>query len=252
VAPGPKDPRNTIKNVGVPVIEVLEQGDYALTAFFDAFAMRRPDSDAPGDRFRLYDIAGTSHFDLAPYRAGFPRLKDMMAAGAKVPSRVLPPGLEAYTGFPKPPYPDSPCDPDLVTEQPIAGYMFHSAFMNLDTWVRKGIPAPKAARLEEKDAGTPQASVALDKYGNALGGVRTPLVDVPIATYHVTHKGSIFCLVMGWAEPFDWARLEALYGNQKNYAAKFSQAVDRAVKERWLTESDAKKMKAELTTPRTY
>jgi hypothetical protein len=39
--------------------------------------------------------------------------------------------------------------------------------------------------------------------------------------------------------------LDSLYGNEKNYQAKFAQSVDQLVKAGWFTESDGKKMKAE-------
>ena len=54
---------------------------------------------------------------------------------------------------------------------------------------------------------------------------------------------------MGHRTPFDWARLEALYGNYKSYAAKVTGSVDRLVKERWLTSGDARRITAELIQP---
>jgi hypothetical protein len=54
---------------------------------------------------------------------------------------------------------------------------------------------------------------------------------------------------MGHKTPFDWPRLEALYGTYKGYAAKVADAVDRLVKERWLTTGDARRVTAELIGP---
>jgi hypothetical protein len=45
---------------------------------------------------------------------------------------------------------------------------------------------------------------------------------------------------------FDAARIKALYGDSKQYAAKVNQSVDRAVKEHLFTEADGKKMKADV------
>jgi hypothetical protein len=50
---------------------------------------------------------------------------------------------------------------------------------------------------------------------------------------------------------FDWARLNSLYGTPQNYAAKVAQSVDTLVRERWLTESDGRKIKAEVLVPAT-
>ena len=42
-----------------------------------------------------------------------------------------------------------------------------------------------------------------------------------------------------------------MYGSPENYAAKVSASVDRLVGERWLTESDGRKIKAEVVVPAT-
>src|SRR5690242_14301871 len=55
-APGNGDPRVAIKNAGVPVINVLQEGDV-----LGSLSLRRADSDAPGDQFRWYEVAGTAH-----------------------------------------------------------------------------------------------------------------------------------------------------------------------------------------------
>src|SRR2546428_5848867 len=51
-APAANDPRQVIKNVGVPVIEVAAQGEIIGATL----ASRRPGSDEPNDRFRLYEV----------------------------------------------------------------------------------------------------------------------------------------------------------------------------------------------------
>src|SRR5262245_58910086 len=122
----------------------------------------------------------------------------------------------------------------------------NAAFAHLDRWVRKGTVPPRAERMVVKDSGTPQASIATDEYGNGLGGVRSPYVDVPTATY-VTHTpGPAICRNLGYKIPFDWSRLEKLYGSSKNYASKVNEAVDRLVRQGWVLDSDAKRVKADL------
>jgi hypothetical protein len=49
---------------------------------------------------------------------------------------------------------------------------------------------------------------------------------------------------MGSKTPFDRARLDSLYGTDAGYAAKMARAVDRLVQERWLTDGDARRLKA--------
>jgi hypothetical protein len=122
---------------------------------------------------------------------------------------------------------------------------FNAAFANLDRWVRHGVPAPRAARIELKDAGSPQASIVIDQFGHGVGGLRTPYIDVPSASYATNSPGPGNCREMGHKFAFDATRLAALYGNEKSYSAKVAQSADRLVKEHWLVEGDARRVKAE-------
>ena len=229
-APGPGDPRQAVKNVGVPVVAVAAQGEVLGT-----YGVRRPDSDEPLDRYRLYEVAGAGHIDKFAY-VGFPSLQDQTAAG----------NLQGTAEWPF----SAPCEPAIpLMDTPIMSLAFNAAFANLDRWVRKGNPAPRAPRLEVKDAGTPQASIVTDQSGHAVGGVRTPYIDVPLASFATNSPGPGNCREMGHKFAFDVTRLAALYGNEKSYAAKVAQSVDRLVKEHWLTEGDARRVKAESTAP---
>jgi hypothetical protein len=227
--PPANDPRQAIKNVGVPVIEVAAQGEVIST-----YPSRRADSDEPNDRFRIYEVAGAGHIDKEAY-FGFPTQQDQTAA------------VGAAQGTVEWPF-NAKCDPEIPLMEPsLIGYVFNSAFANLDEWVKNGTPAPRAPRVELKDAGTPQASVVTDKLGHGLGGVRTPQIDVPDAAYFTNSPGPGTCREMGHKVPFDAARIMELYGNRKNYLSRFSETVDRLVKDRWLTEGDAKRLKQAAT-----
>jgi hypothetical protein len=230
-APGAGDPRQKIAKVNVPVIAVLAQGEV-----LDAASLRRPDGDAPGDQFRSYEVAAASHIDKAPYR-GIPVFEDQTRAGNAQ-------GTPAWPFAAK-------CDPEIpMAELSVMSYVFNAAFFDLDQWVRKGIAPPRSVPIEIKDAGTPQATLITDQYGHALGGVRSPYVEVPAANYFTTSPGPGTCREMGHQIAFDSAKMSALYGNLKNYATKVAQSADRLVKERWLTESDAKRIKAEAAARR--
>jgi hypothetical protein len=207
------DPRQAIRNIGVPVIEVAAQGEIS-----DDY--RRADSDEPRDRFRIYEIAGAAHIDKWAYRE-LPVMEDQLAA----------------TGAPGQGTPAWPftihCDPEIpLQDHPLLKYIFDGAFVNLEQWASKGVAPPKAERIAIKD-------------GVASGGVRNPYVDVPAATYTTNSPGPGTCRELGSTIPFDRARLESLYGSSGKYAAQVAESVDRMVKERWITESDGKKIKAE-------
>jgi hypothetical protein len=220
------DPRQAIKNVGVPVIAVAAQGEI----IGGTFASRRADSDEPNDRFRLYEVASAGHIDKFAY-FGFPQQPDQVAAVGNAQGTVDWPF-------------NAKCEPDIPLMDPsLIGFTFNASFAALDQWVRKGTPAPRAPQIELKDAGTAQASVVTDKLGHGVGGARTPFIDIPDATYFTNSPGPGTCREMGHKTPYDAAKMMEVYGSRKNYAAKFAEAVDRLVKERWLTEGDGKRLK---------
>ena len=226
-APGKNDPRSIIRNVGVPVIGVAAQGEVLATSVF-----RRPDSDAIGDRYRLYEIAGASHIDKSPYHS-LAVFADQAATGGNV------------LGTPEWPF-AAKCDPDIpLTELPLMTFVFDAAFVNLDQWVRKGTAPPHAPFIELKNAGASDASVVLDEYGHGKGGVRSPYVDVPVATYFTNTNGPGTCAELGHKTAFDASRFTSLYGTPAKYAAKVAQSVDALVRQHWLTASDGKKIKVE-------
>jgi len=215
-------PQKELHSVGVPVIGVLTQGEVVASQPF-----LREDSDSPADRFRLYEIAGAAHIDAAPYIA-LPTVADQNTAGQA-------------QGTPQWPF-NARCEPEIPLQQfPLQSYILNGAFANLDAWVRNGTAPPHAERIAVKDG-----KVALDESGNGLGGVRSPYVDVPTATYFTTAPGPGTCRELGYDVKFDWARLDAMYGNYKKYSAKVAQSIDRMAKERYITEADAKRMRAEL------
>jgi hypothetical protein len=138
------------------------------------------------------------------------------------------------------------CEPEMLTQKtPINTYVMDAAFASLTRWIKDGVPAPKAARLQVENGGTPQARVVRDQYGNAMGGYRTPYLDVPVATYVTSTKGEGFCAELGRTDPFSFARLVSAHGTPQNYVGKVTKSVDQLVKDRFLTESDGKRIKAE-------
>ena len=214
------------------MIGVAAQGEVLATSVF-----RRPDSDVMGDRYRLYEIAGASHIDKSPYHS-LAVFADQTATGGNV------------QGTPDWPF-AAKCDPDIpLTELPLMTYVFDAAFVSLDQWVRKGTAPPRGAYIELKNAGASDASVALDEYGHGKGGVRSPYVDVPVATYFTNSNGPGTCAELGHKTAFDASRFTSLYGTPAKYAEKVGQSVDALVRQRWLTASDGKKIKAEASAYR--
>ena len=205
--PPATDPRHVTANVGVPVIRAMSQSDY-LTGI----TARRPDSDAPGDRYRHYEIAGAGHaspFEL--YYSAKP--EDIVRAGRAVPPVACNEG-------PRSRFPTS--------------VAFNAILRNLELWVRSGIGPPHADPIQVVN-GQP----VLDDHGNVVGGVRSPYVDVPTATWHGNATGASFCFIAGWEEPFSAEKLQALYPTHGIYVRKVARSAFELTRNRFITLPDA-------------
>lgn len=134
------------------------------------------------DRFRLWEVTGTAHADA-----------HLVGAVAS----VLDCGVPINNG-----------PMHLVAK---------AAFRALDMWVRTGEPPPIAPRLELTDGAS--AQVVRDSDGIALGGLRTPPVDVPVDVLSGVPgpKPEIICILLGSTKPLPDARVAELYPNRAAY-----------------------------------
>lgn len=224
-APAAGDPRQVVRNAGVPVIRIVPEGE-AL----GASASRRDDSDAPADPFRQYEIPAAPRMDKA-YFDYLPLIEDQLKSGQPVSNG-------------KWPY-DYRCEPDIdLLELPIKRYLVNGAFANLDRWVRTGTPAPRADRLNIVNAGTNQAGFERDEHGNVRGGIRHPYVDVPTARY--AGNSPPRCGTIASRQPFAWPVLQQLYGDAAGYATQATAAVTTLQNEGWITDRDAQRLQQQL------
>lgn len=217
-------PQRMIRNIGVPVIRLLVE-DMVL-GIYDA---RRPDSDEPNDRYRLYEVPGATHSDGTSVFNWLPSLKTLQELNSEVVTPFWP-----FTFS---------CTPRVGLNDYPVHYLVAGAMRNLDEWVKNGTPPPRADLIEVVNGGTPSAAIVRDQFGNALGGVRSPYVDVPAATYYENFKD---CQNMGYDIPFNWAKMQELYETADNFHAKFDAAVDKMVSEHWVEPKYATRMKASL------
>ncbi len=216
------DVRRQIKDIDVPVVSVTAQGEVP-----DSLKVRKPDSDDPKGRYRLYEIAGAAHIDAFAY-SGLPGFSEQNLVGLAQGTPDWPFNLK--------------CDPEIpLSRQPLLMYAFHGAYKNLDEWVAKGVAPPQAPRIEIRDG-----ALVMDEFGQAVGGVRNPWVDAPLETTVTTSPGPGTCRELGHTIPFEAARISRLYPSAKDRTSKVNDSVDRAVKAKYFTETDGKKMKADL------
>jgi hypothetical protein len=107
---------------------------------------------------------------------------------------------------------------------------YDAALHHLARWVNGGAPPPSQPLLEFAVSGE-RPEVVRDEHGIAKGGIRLPQADAPVATNSsipITNDfpGSL----RGSNRPFGAAKLEALYGSEAKYLARFEEAAERAVR----------------------
>ena len=207
------DPRRFLRNVGVPVVRVMSQSDY-----LSGIAARRPDSDVAPDLYRNYEIAGSAH--ATPDELNFAATPADIEQGR----REVPP-MSCNEG-PRSRFPNWPA--------------FNAVLRNLDTWVRTGTPAPHAEPILVVD-GKP----VLDKFGNVIGGIRSPFVEAPTSTWFGNSTGPSFCRIAGHEVPFDRDRLRELYPTRDDYVRAVTASVSRLVVEGFIVREDGEALIAE-------
>ncbi len=119
------------------------------------------------------------------------------------------------------------------------------AYHNLTLWARKGIKPPRALGIK-LDA---KLEIVRDANDNAMGGVRSPYIDVPVASHTGYLSAGGFGGVTGAKRSFTPEKLKLLYPSPSDYTAKFGAATDRLLAGRWITPEDAEAMKAAAKLP---
>lgn len=203
--PGP------IPDVGVPVVEL--EGERELLEHvrrFGTIGYRRADSAT----YRLYEVPGMAHVTSEP---------DSPLAPFSL-------GLQC----------DWPAGASSSTFKQT--HIWGMALDNLIRWVSRGVPAPHAPRIAVQADGT---TIVRDASGNALGGVRSVVVDVATATIVPTslNPGGVPgtpCGYVGYQLDFSQPRLVQLYANHGAYVNRVVKDVHRLVGGHWLLPDDAR------------
>lgn len=190
-----------------PVPALVVQTETDLLGELGYARARQPDSAW----FRLWEVAGSAHADKAQIGE-----------------------LEPFLGCP---------DPVNRGQQ---RYVLRAALRQLDAWSR-GERAPRsAARLAIHD-GTEPATFITDTHGNAVGGVRTPSVDAPVAVLSGTARPGAprICQLFGRTQPFTPARLRRLYPSVNDYLRQYRRATDAAISAGHVLDDDRDELLAE-------
>jgi hypothetical protein len=107
----------------------------------------------------------------------------------------------------------------------------------LARWAEDDVAPPKAPRIEL--ATLDDVSVTEnDEHGNALGGVRSPFVDVPLFRYAVHTGPGPFCILSGNETSLGAEVLERLYGDEDGYMEAFTASLDETIDAGFLLQLD--------------
>lgn len=175
------------------------QAEGDLTGYLASLGARQAD----GATFRLWEVAGTAHAD-AHLLGAFADTFDCGVAINDGPMHVV----------------------------------AKAAFRALETWVVSGTAPPMAPRLEIDETGEDPA-VARDADAIALGGVRSPPVDVPLDLLSgETASSSIECVLFGSTIPLSEARIAELYTSAAEYEAAYAEATDATIAAGFALEED--------------
>ena len=207
-------------DLDVPVFTINSETD--ANGYFPA---RQPDSE----RFRYWEIAGSAHAPWFRTQYG-----------------------NAQAGLPL----DNNNCTTVQNDMPFHRVL-QAATRHLNAWVQAGTLPPSLPKIDIQ--GSPRA-IQRDAYGNALGGIRLPEMNVPIARYapngmsNLTGIGALLCSLAGalytWSNSEELPApppgnglpqpsLRSLYRNHGAYVSDFAKAVRDAVEAGYLLTPDA-------------
>ena len=233
--PAGDDPRRTIGAHDVPVIELLSEFESETHQ-----PCLRPDGDEPDNRYRLYQVAGSSHVGFGGW-SGATNREQYRRRGLPVPDRRI-------TETPS----DARCE-----------VVARAVFALLDRWVATGAAPPHVepfafephapARSNPNPTGDAR-ELRRDEFGNVVGGVRTPWVEVPVASYAPssnpkpgscepapgapTNSASHVAALLGNMAPLTGDTLRELYGSRAAYLDRYADSCRRLTREGFLLEDD--------------
>ena len=120
-----------------------------------------------------------------------------------------------------------------------------AAFADFVHWVVSGTPPPTPSRF--RLTSLHPTVLAVDRNGNVIGGVRTPAVDVPVATLtgSVPKGTSTICSLFGQTLPFGAAKLTHLYGSKAHFLAIYRADLNKAIAEGYILPADKSQLLAQ-------
>jgi hypothetical protein len=188
-----------IPKVDVPLIQLATQTE-VLRGAAEGSAYRRPDGDAPGDQFRLYEVAGMPHND----------------------SRE------------NPTYSPDPCKM-TVTRFPV-GALMAMALHHVIEWADKGTVPPRAERIVVENGALALDAQGNARGGVRNTYVDVPVATYGVPNSADPKPGTrddFYCGIAGYETPLSVDRLHALHADTATYRRKVQQRLDELTSAGW-------------------
>ena len=184
----------------------------------------------PPTRFiREWEIAGGAHYDSYGLGPSMADTGDGKADVTTFDTMIHPVSSTSAGGISCP----APFNAGAHT------YELRAAVVALNKWISTGKVPSQSPRL---DMSSPTTLVT-DKNGEAVGGVRTPQVQAPIAVVSgIPAGGGGFCVLFGRTAPFGSATLAKLYPTHAAFVHEWDRAVAGDVAAGYLLPADAKNL----------
>lgn len=112
-----------------------------------------------------------------------------------------------------------------------------AALRHLFRWAEDDVAPPKAPRID-LEIDDVVARAAVDRFGNAIGGVPSPFLDAPIARYDAHSTPGPLCQLVGREVPLPHEVLSGRYGDAQTYLAEFTISLDETVAAGFLLADD--------------
>lgn len=210
--------RRKMHACATPYICLSSEADLTLFNQFlpdvDLLSIKVENSDTPQGKCRYYEFSGSPHTDIiCPVLTD---VEDIRKTGQPLPN-LNPELLCSINDFPLDIY--------------VCGLL-----EQLHRWAVNHT-APAVVPPLERENG----KLKRDDFGNALGGLRTPFVDVPIGQYIASNPDDPEG-ICGKIVYFTEDQFRKLYGTPEHYAELFDRAVESQIAGGWISESDVTRM----------
>lgn len=185
--------------VGVPVIEI------------------QPQSDVEGFSFEAFVNPGSASVRREDNDASADRFRLYEIAGAPHAAKI------------------AGCDGN-GSSYPMSAFV-RTALLNLFRWAEDDLAPPRAPRIVLAIDDT-VAEAAVDRFGNALGGVPSPFLDVPIARYEAHSTPGPLCKLAGREVLLPHEVLATRFGDVATYLTEFTISLDATIRAGFLLRQD--------------